>query len=376
MGTVYRAAHAETGHVVAVKVLAARRASDPLHLRRFEQEYAAASRLRHPHIVQGLSFGLEQGRPYFVMEHVAGPDLAQYVQQRGALREAEAVRLALQVADALQLAHAHNLIHRDVKPENIVLTPAGQAKLTDLGLVKDLDAVAELTRSRTCLGSTDFMAPEQFEDAKHADTRCDVYGLAATLYYALTATVPFPGRGNLSILWKKLQNDFLPPSHHVPSLSAQVDQAICKSLDAEPDRRPRSCRDFMALLTSVLPPEARVSPSPPAPARKEQRAAPRYPTDFTAFCCPLQGNRRPWQAAVQELSRTGLRLQMERRFEPGTILGVEVTDPVQDATVTWLVQVRWVRETAEKQWQLGCSFHRELCEDDLRTYCPAQFPRA
>src|SRR5262249_18378059 len=152
MGTVYRALHAETGQVVAVKVMSSEMADNPVLCCRFEQEFTAANRLCHPHIVRGLDFGIDQGRPYLVMELVIGQSLGKLVRHHGPLAESDAVRLALQLADGLSLAHKQNLIHRDVKPDNILLTDDGQAKLADLGLVKDLEGEA-LTYSGAWVGT-------------------------------------------------------------------------------------------------------------------------------------------------------------------------------------------------------------------------------
>jgi serine/threonine-protein kinase len=248
MGSVYRSRHSETSQIVAIKVMSQELAADPILLKRFEKEFQTAHRLRHEHIVQGLNFGVDAGKPYLVMEFVAGQNLGQRVKEEGPLRQSEAIGIISQVAEALQLAHQEKIIHRDVKPENILLTEDNQAKLTDLGLIKDLETGAELTRTRTCLGTVVYMAPEQFEDARRADIRSDVYGLAATLYFALTGVAPFLGRGNLTIMGKKLKNEFSPPSRIVPSLPASIDRAICQALDAKPEKRPSSCAAFLDLL--------------------------------------------------------------------------------------------------------------------------------
>jgi serine/threonine protein kinase len=379
MGVVYRGRHEQTGQTVAVKVMAADMAADPLLFKRFEQEASAARRLRHPHIVQGLEFGLHNDQPYLVMELVEGENLGQRVKRLGRIPEAEAVSIALQIADALELAHRHQLIHRDVKPENILLTKDGQAKLTDLGLLKDLAGEGNLTRTRTILGTMAYMAPEQLTDAKNVDHRCDVYGLGVTVYFALTGVVPFQGPGNLTICRKKLANDFVRPRQVVPSLSAQVECAICRALDAAPDRRPASCAEFAAMLTGAIPLEPcaaaeqplqplpaadQVEPTPPPP-RENRRAAPRYPSAVEARCWPLQNTSHRWDAEVQDVSLTGIRLELDRRFEPGSVLTVAVSDSQWGSVSTWLVRVRWVRAGAAKKWLIGCAFVNALCEDDL-----------
>jgi serine/threonine protein kinase len=355
MGTVYRAVHAETDQAVAVKVLAAEFAADPALSERFRQECSVATRLRHPHIVRGLAFGTEGVRPYLVMELVEGPTLKQRVGEGGPLPESEAVRLGLQLADALDLAHRSHLVHRDVKPENVLLTGSGEAKLADLGLVKDLKGGAGLTRTWAGLGTLAYMAPEQFEDARNADPRCDVYGLAGTLYYALSGVVPFPGRGYLTVLQNKLGNRLVPLGSLVPALSERVEQAIGRALEASPESRPASCAAFAASLG-----EPDRASTARARSGRERRAARRYPTALGAACSPLQGEGQ-WAAEVQDVSLTGVRLGLGRRFEPGAVLRVEV-----GASTSWLVRVRWVGEGKDGQWRLGCEFSRELSEEELK----------
>jgi serine/threonine protein kinase len=362
MGTVYRAKHRQSGQVVAVKVMAADRAADPILIRRFEKEFLATRSLDHPHIVRGLDFGVHDRRPYLVMEFVEGQNLGERVREQGPLPEAEALRIFLEVAGGLQVAHEHKFIHRDVKPENILLRNDGVAKLADLGLIKDLEAGGGLTRSRTCLGTATFMAPEQFGDAKHVDAGCDVYGLGGSLYFALTGAVPFPGQGNLVILKKKIAGELVPPRKLVPSLRASVDRAVCSALEAAPEDRPASCAEFIELLTAAQAEPPRQSAPP---AADERRNAPRYPSALEAACRPLRDSKEQWRAEVQDISLTGLRLELPRRFEPGTALTLEVRNAQEETVSLLLVKIRWVRAADGGKWGLGCAFTRPMSEGDL-----------
>jgi serine/threonine protein kinase len=251
MGIVYRALDRQNDQHVAVKVLAGEGLSNPLLLRRFEQEYSAARRLRHPSIVQGLAFGVAEGRPYMAMELIEGESLAQLVRKRGPLPVKETVRLLGPIAGALHHAHREKLIHRDVKPENILVTRAGQAKLADLGLVKDLEGDV-LTRTGAWVGTVVYMAPEQFGEAREVDGRCDVYGLAGVLYFALTGSSPFPEKGALGVLGKKLKNDLVPPRQRVPTIPGELDELIRRGLNSEPSQRPASCAEVAAGLAAVM----------------------------------------------------------------------------------------------------------------------------
>lgn len=245
MGTVYRARHRETGELVAVKVFPASMANNSVLLQRFEQEFRAASRLTHPNIVRALEFGRDGKVPYIVMELVEGESLGQRVERDGRLPEAEAVAYMVQVAQGLHQAHQQGIIHRDVKPDNILVDGRGQAKLADLGLVKDLDADLDLTRTGRGLGTPHFMAPEQFRNAKHADVRCDIYSLGATLYMLVTGQLPFRGCTPLEAWIRKVHNDLPSPRQLRPDLSERVDWAIRRAMSADPNKRPGNCREFV-----------------------------------------------------------------------------------------------------------------------------------
>jgi serine/threonine protein kinase len=249
MGTVYKARHKSTGAVVALKLVSSHLASNPVLMKRFEQEYNVASTLNHPNIVRALAFGRSGSAPYLVMEYVEGESLGRRLERAGRMPEAEAIRIMVQVAQGLHRAHKQGLIHRDVKPDNIVLTADGQAKLVDLGLVKELDADLNLTRTGRGLGTPHFMAPEQFRDAKNADARCDIYSMAATLYMMVTGELPFKSLGPVDAWVKKLENKLPPPRQVVPSLSERVDWAIQRSMNADRDLRPATCREFVEDLT-------------------------------------------------------------------------------------------------------------------------------
>jgi serine/threonine protein kinase len=369
MSTVHRGRHLASGQIVAVKVMARERAADPVLLQRFEQEFTAARSLSHPHIVRGLDFGVEDSVPYLVMEFIEGQNLGQCVRQQGPLPLVDAIRINIQIGDALQLAHASKLVHRDVKPENILVATDGRACLTDLGLIKDLEGTADLTRSRTFMGTAAYMAPEQFHNARHADVRSDVYGLASTLFYSLTGTPPLVERGNLVMLRKKLNNDYTPLRHLLPTAPACLERAISAALDAAPARRPASCAVWIAALREaeqMLPTETSCdAASSETTSHNERRAARRYPIAIDAFCRQVLGRTDANAAEIQDLSATGACLQMRRRFEVGTVLAVQILDEPGVGMAPILARARWVRQAPDQRWQVGCAFHCPLTEDEL-----------
>jgi serine/threonine protein kinase len=250
MGAIWKGRQRTTGQIVAVKIMPAHMASNATLLKRFEQEFRAASRLDHPNIVRALDYGESEGKPYLVMEFVQGESLGQRIEREGRIPEAEAIRIIAQVAQGLHRAHKENLVHRDVKPDNILVTPEGAAKLADLGLVKETETDLNLTKTGRGLGTPHFMAPEQFRNAKNADPRCDIYSLGATLYQMVTGELPF-GRANgpLEAWMKKVQNELPPPRKLAPELSERVDWAIRRAMASQADHRPVTCREFVEDLT-------------------------------------------------------------------------------------------------------------------------------
>ncbi len=249
MGAIYRGKHRETGQIVAIKIMPPHMAQNPVLLKRFEQEFRAASRLDHPNIVRALDYSDNGNMPYLVMEFVEGESLGQKLEREGKMNEGDAIRVIAQVAQGLHRAHKQNLVHRDVKPDNILVTPDGIAKLADLGLVKETETDLNLTRTGRGLGTPHFMAPEQFRNAKNADIRCDIYSLGATLYQMVTGELPFRSNGPLDAWMKKIQNELTPPRQLAPTITERLDWAIRRAMSADPEKRPVSCREFIEDLT-------------------------------------------------------------------------------------------------------------------------------
>jgi serine/threonine protein kinase len=245
MGAIYRGRQRDSGLVVAIKIMPAHMAQNPILLKRFEQEFRAASRLDHPNIVRAIDYGDTGEQPYLVMEFVEGESLGQKIERDGRMNEDDAKRIIAQVAQGLHRAHKQNLVHRDVKPDNILVRPDGVAKLADLGLVKETDTDLNLTKTGRGLGTPHFMAPEQFRNAKNADSRCDIYSLGATLYQMVTGELPFRSSGPLDAWMKKIHNELTPPRQIVPSISERVEEAILRAMKADPGQRHATCREFV-----------------------------------------------------------------------------------------------------------------------------------
>ena len=245
MGTVYKARHRSSGQIVALKLVPSDVVADTILIRRFEKEFLIAKTLDHPNIVRALDYKATQDEAILTMEFVDGISLGEKLEREGRLAENEAILIIAQVAQGLHHAHQRGLIHRDVKPDNILLTPEGQAKLADLGLAKEMEAAQALTNTGRALGTPHFMAPEQFRSAKSADVRSDVFSLGATLYIMVTGQLPFKAKGPIATFTKMAKNDLISPRKLTPELSEHVERVICKALNADPQVRPASCREFL-----------------------------------------------------------------------------------------------------------------------------------
>jgi serine/threonine-protein kinase len=229
MGTVYLAYDSKQEQMIAVKVLAPHLALNPSLVKRFGREADHGSRLDHPNIVRGLGIGFDDAvqRHYLIMEYVDGPSAQQLLDRLGKLQIGDAVHIAIDLARALEHAHSRSIVHRDIKPENILLTRTGVAKLTDLGLAKQLDQVSHLTATRQGFGTPYYMPYEQAVNARDADARSDLFALGATLYHLLTGQVPFDGASQVEILEKKEQGAY--PAVYL--VNAEVPLALSQIVD-------------------------------------------------------------------------------------------------------------------------------------------------
>ncbi len=380
-GAVYKARHRATGQVVAVKVLPPVLGADPVLLKRFEQEFLAVSRLDHPNVVRGLSFGQDGAVHYLVMEYVEGESLGQRVIREGPLPEEEAVRIIVDIARGLQAAHELGLIHRDVKPDNILLTDDGQVKLTDFGIVKELGADLRLTLSKSALGTPHFMAPEQFDDATHADVRSEVYALGATLYAALTGELPFPGRANLAILKKKMHNELTPPGDIVPTLSGRVDQAIRRAVQADPEQRPQSCQEFITELLGPLRPavhkasaSVQWTPGPGVAGAVQRRDAPRRRAKGTARYRSSAASSGPAKAILVNLSEGGVHMLVQEPFKVGDTVEVELSVPGSflargHSRRLHEAEVRWIEAGHNGlYYHIGCRWRERISFAELKRF--------
>jgi serine/threonine-protein kinase len=225
------------GRQAAIKVLAPELAQEGGFLKRFQREIDALSVLNHPHIVRFYDSGVHEGRYYYAMEYVAGQNYDELLREKGKIPWKEVLEVALQVSPALKHAHDHGIIHRDIKPPNLLRTEDGVIKLTDFGIAK-VFAGKQLTASNSLVGTADYLSPEQAE-GKPVTTRSDLYSLGVVLYTLLTGRTPFHGVSLVDLLHKHRFASFDPPIRYVPEIPYELDAIVCQLLEKEPDKRPR-----------------------------------------------------------------------------------------------------------------------------------------
>jgi serine/threonine-protein kinase len=278
MSSVYRAHDKLLERDVAIKVLHQQFTADDDYVERFRREARSVAQLSHPNIVTVIDRGDQDGRQFIVFEYVDGENLKSLVEREGPLPEVDAIRLTLQVARALGFAHEHGLVHRDVKPQNVLLNGNGEAKVTDFGIARSLEVHGGLTQTGTVLGTSDYIAPEQARGAR-VDAQSDIYSLGAVLYELLTGDVPFPGDNFVAVAMRHINEP--PPSvrERRPDVSPRLDAAIRRAMAKDPRDRFGSmdelCGELSACLEAVSGmsgAETMVVAPPRKPTRRERRA--------------------------------------------------------------------------------------------------------
>ncbi len=233
MSTVYRATDETLQRQVAIKLMNREIATDSDQLERFRREARAVAQLSHPHIVGVIDYGEDDNRPYIVFEYVEGETLKERIRRNGRLPITEAVAYAIEIARALGTAHARHIVHRDVKPQNVLIDDEGRAKVTDFGIARTLDEEG-LTADGRVLGTTDYVSPEQAL-GRHVTGQSDLYSLGIVLYEMLTGEVPFKGENQIAVAMKHVREELPDVQYKRPEVSAAlasvVDTATAKRLE-------------------------------------------------------------------------------------------------------------------------------------------------
>jgi serine/threonine-protein kinase len=282
MSNVFRAHDRLLERTVALKILHEQYTRDDDYVERFRREARAVAKLAHPNIVTVIDRGEQEGRQFIVFEYVDGPNLKDLTRD-GPLEAREAIELTLQVARALSFAHQRGLVHRDVKPQNVLLNDDGQAKVTDFGIARSLD-VHGVTQTGTVLGTSDYIAPEQAR-GQRVDPKTDIYSLGTVLYELLVGDVPFSGDNFVAVAMRHVSEPAPSVVERRPDCPLRLDLAVQRAMAKDPDDRFESMDDFVGELEACLAEvdgrdgegATLIVPPPRRPPRAARRRARRFP---------------------------------------------------------------------------------------------------
>ena len=233
MADVYKGRDQMLNRYVAIKVLKKQYKEDENFVRKFRSEAQAAAGLIHPNIVNVYDVGEDRGLNYMVMELVEGITLKEYIERKGRLSHKETISIAIQMCSGIGAAHASGIIHRDIKPQNIIISKDGKVKVTDFGIAK---AITSNTVSTNAMGSVHYTSPEQARGG-FSDQRSDIYSIGITLFEMVTGQVPFDGETTVEVAMKHLQQEITPPSELVPDIPYSLEQIILKCTQKSSERR-------------------------------------------------------------------------------------------------------------------------------------------
>ena len=252
MGTVFKARQVSMDRIVALKVLPPKRAKDDAYVQRFIREARSAARLTHNNIVQAIEVGRDGPYHFFAMEFVDGPTIRDLIEQEGRLDERRALDIVKPVAHALERAHREGIVHRDIKPDNIMIGSDGVVKLADLGLARSSEKPSTLTIEGEALGTPYYMSPEQVRGEVELDTRADIYALGATLFHMVTGQAPFQGPNAGAIMAKHITEPVPSARATCPVVSPACSQLIEYMLAKDRDDRPSTPTDLLVAIDDAL----------------------------------------------------------------------------------------------------------------------------
>lgn len=353
---------------VAVKIMHPRMAHDQQFITRFRREIRVTSALQHPHIVRVYDSGVHEDIPYLVMEYVGGGTLSQLLDQ-GALPPAEAVRLLAQLADALDYACHRGVIHRDVKPQNVLMASPIEAKLSDFGLAKIAGDQGGVTVTSAAMGTARYMAPEQFIDAKKVDHHADLYALGVILFQMLSGHCPFEATSAPELMHQHISAPVPSVREYAPGLPPQIDNLLRRALAKHPDDRFQSGREMVAALQAILDRQA-VEVALPEDLKDQTLPAPE------AFGAPLstlppdiddaEEELAPYLRTMQPAHQALFQRALEAYGRGDNIIALallrEILEADERAAAAWVL-----RSYAEANWydQVQCARNALMVAPDM-----------
>ena len=249
MALVYKGTDTLLGRTVAVKILRENLTGDKELVRSFRREALSAANLSHPNIVNVYDVGQENNLYYIVMEYIDGQTLKDLILEKGTLPPSQVVSIAIQICEALEEAHKHNTVHRDIKPHNILITPAGRIKVADFGIARGVTNTT-ITYTSTIIGSVHYLSPEQ-ASGKPAEERSDIYSLGIVLYEMLTGTVPFSGENPVAVALKHIQENVPFPAEINTEVSLELEEIIMQAVEKNPTDRYRTAKELKEDLKTL-----------------------------------------------------------------------------------------------------------------------------
>jgi len=289
MGAVYKAREKDTGKVVAIKILPKKFSDDKELTIRFLREANLILDLDHPNIVRGLHVSEHKGMLFMVMEYVDGEPLCDFAQNVGRLSGSFILNLAIDITEALRYGMEKELLHRDIKPDNIMITEGGMAKLTDYGLARMVTDDSSITKTGFAVGTPNYISPEAARGDRDIDCRSDIYSLGATLYHLAAGRLPFDGDTEAEVMLKHLKEKPRPPKEYNPNISDSLNAVILKMLEKSPSKRYQTPADLLKDLRLIAEDKRPVlalpgggakraaAPAAPAVPRTAVRASSRAP---------------------------------------------------------------------------------------------------
>ena len=333
MGVVYQARQPLLSRVVALKVLIAGDMASEVQVARFQREAQAAARLRHPAIVPIHDVGVFEGKSFYTMDFIEGQPLSRLIKAE-AISTRRALELAADMADALDYAHEQGVVHRDVKPSNIMVDSAGKVHIMDFGLAKQLDSDTRFTRTGTTIGTPSYMPPEQAGgDSRQADHRADVYSLGAVLYEMLTGRPPFAGETMMNTLMQVLNDEPAPPKRLNPRIHRDVQTIVLAAMEKRPERRYPTMRAFAADIRRFIAGES-ISARPAGLAYRSWKWLKKYRTTVFAL------------AAVAVIGLTAYAIVQQERLRLGGIAD-RAHDEAEDAKKASQAAAKKLKEELE-----------------------------